>query len=401
MIKVIESMYIDERMDYIAKCIDENKHTEHFIYVLSTPNRDLRLRTYRDVTRVNNSINLSIYNKHNGLSLLRILLRKGKNIITSDPIELFTELALMDESLLNKYTVIIDGDIPIVSYSSESISRFELFEPTLTNIVKGVPVLTDKGMDYIKRCKCLSRTLKGLSNDNTKVWGNRLLWAMNRDVLTKFKGVTIVAYRFSESKLHGYLKGVMDFDYYHIFNGQDVNKGKMSYDCEELSNLISIYDGECNGVYDNRTTSYMYNTLGDEYIEYIGMATYKYIKEHSKEIWENTMWTAPQDIEDRLSGFLYGYSRSVVPIDNRLADVRKIDPDLTHKTSLCYLYEPTEPKYEADYLENIGVKYNKYNKKLQDVIEWVNRSAVRKGKSVSLYIPTKLTRRLFNNWYDK
>lgn len=72
-----------------------------------------------------------------------------------------------------------------------------------------------------------------------------------------------------------------------------------------------------------------------------------------------------------------------------------------HKTSLAYLLNIFPNTALANYLSANGVPLDRDRYALSEMIQWIWRSAIRDGKEVTLYIPSRRMRTLLTDWMNE
>lgn len=121
-------------------------------------------------------------------------------------------------------------------------------------------------------------------------------------------------------------------------------------------------------------------------------STYYYFKRVIKSKSKENMWTTFEDYKAQCKG--EGYSKGFVPCNSRATNEYK------DKTNCAYLinryYKPTINNFFTDK----GVKIDEDIWSLSELIQWLFRSAIRDGKEINLYIPSKRMRNLLIQWLD-
>ena len=72
-----------------------------------------------------------------------------------------------------------------------------------------------------------------------------------------------------------------------------------------------------------------------------------------------------------------------------------------HKTALAYLLNIFPNTALANYLSANGVPLDRDRYALSEMIQWIWRSAIRDGKEVTLYVPSRRMRTLLTDWLDE
>lgn len=89
-----------------------------------------------------------------------------------------------------------------------------------------------------------------------------------------------------------------------------------------------------------------------------------------------------------------GYSRGFLPCNAKGTN------EFRHKTCLAYLVNVFPNTSIRNYLATIGIEMEQDIYALSEMIQWIWRSAIRDGKEINLYIPSKRMRTLLINWLN-
>jgi hypothetical protein len=105
---------------------------------------------------------------------------------------------------------------------------------------------------------------------------------------------------------------------------------------------------------------------------------------------QENMWTTYKEFQKSLKG--KGYTKGFVPCNSRATNEYK------GKKALAYIANRfTNPCIKQFFNAN-GVEIDEDKIALSELVQWIFRSAIRDGKEVYLYIPSKRMRSLLQNW---
>ncbi|MEG2045187.1 MAG: hypothetical protein RR088_04280, partial [Clostridia bacterium] len=74
--------------------------------------------------------------------------------------------------------------------------------------------------------------------------------------------------------------------------------------------------------------------------------------------------------------------------------------DYRHKTNCAYLLNRFLNPMEAGFFIDKGIDIDEDGWSLSELIQWLFRSAIRDGKEIKLYIPSKRMRELLVDWLN-
>jgi hypothetical protein len=104
----------------------------------------------------------------------------------------------------------------------------------------------------------------------------------------------------------------------------------------------------------------------------------------------NNIWTTFKDYKQKLSGG--GYAKGFLPSNSRATNAYK------DRTCLAYclnrFIDPLIVKFFEKH--NVTVSENEYA--LSEMLQFIWRSAIREGKEINVYIPSKRMRDLLIQW---
>lgn len=112
-------------------------------------------------------------------------------------------------------------------------------------------------------------------------------------------------------------------------------------------------------------------------------------KSHSKD----NLWTTYKDFQHTLKG--RGYTKGYLAFNSRATN------DWRDRTCLAYCVNVFMPLDVKNYFIAHGYTPDEDGWALSTMIQWIWRSAVRDGKEIWLYIPSKRMRDLLKNWINE
>lgn len=234
---------------------------------------------------------------------------------------------------------------------------------------------------------------------------NKLLfyWALPVDLITSFKDVFILTYLFDGQSLHHFLK-VHNIPYTHIsveLRGEGEFRfcdgdGYVPEYVKDLPNKIHILDNpRMNSIGDNTHALSMnwfkMNRGG-------GVQQLKRnVSNYFNNIWRsvpaaNRLWGAFSESKTSIGG--KGYTKAFLSFNQRASN------EYRDRYCLAYLVNLFMNVNERMYYASNGVDVDEDIYALSIMVQWIWRSAIRDGKDVQLYIPSKRMRALLTDWMD-
>ena len=105
------------------------------------------------------------------------------------------------------------------------------------------------------------------------------------------------------------------------------------------------------------------------------------------------LWTTFKEFEDSLKG--KGYTRAFAPINMRATN------DYKNTCAVAYLANRYMKPTLKHFFERQGLLVDEDSYALGELIQFIYRSAIRDGKPITVYIPSKRMRTLLENWINK
>lgn len=252
------------------------------------------------------------------------------------------------------------------------------------------------------------------------------LWEFPIEVFNAVEDATVLTYFFESSYLKSY------FDYHGVEYHKRSIEGTYgdyqlcqyhSYDDlrAEYKSLITICD-------DERLNHYSRNSLSvNWYKRYANCrnateaATVRndlrnYFEHKAQAKAADSMWTVPKDYMSYVSPKGYTRIRSLnseertltkAQQDKRRAELicfvsssTKATNKFSDRHTLAYMLNCCPNPYMVHHFKKKGISIDEDAYALSGLIQWVWRSAIRKGEPIKLYLPHPRMRQLFNEWLD-
>lgn len=351
------------------------------------------------------------------------LLREGRNITTTHAaFKYFTE-EIVDLVRDGQYTLIIDESINIidnVSLSSDDLNilvlsgyferrdgsyfltdkkyrggRFgDVFRMAQSRELMYAPAKSENGEDI----EFSEDSDECIVNIEGKL--NLLYWVFPPAMMRAFEDVYILTYQFEHQDIHHMLKiNNIEFEFTHVLKCDD---GKYRFSDTEftmpesaanLADHIHILDnkrmneiGEKSGA----LSVSWYHTYSDQVVQ-LKLNLYNFFRQINKNVEsERRLWSSFQKFQSRLSG--KGYTKRFLEFNARATNEYK------DATALAYPVNIFVPVGKVMFFRNLGIDVSNDGYALSTMIQWIWRSAIRDGKDIYLYLPSKRMRKLLVEW---
>ena len=373
--------------------INKNRKAKRFLYV--TP-------YLKEVARVRDECGIEEPTDEDGiskLSRLRSFLRDGKSVSTTHSL-----YELMDDDMLEtvrekQYTLIIDEAVSAIDKAAITSPDRKILE-TLTTVSDDGLVrwndqeYTGKFTDY-----------KNMADRSTLYRvENTLVNTFNTGLITAFDEVFQLTYLFRGSSLQAYLEcfgipyeiwGIEDTE-----NGPEFRRGDDVPPPVDLRPLIHLIDkksmNDIGEPYHALAKSwYERHPYHDPEMMQLRKNMQNFFKNITKSRAEDRLWTCFKDHAQKLVPDNGSYSKNFLQMMARATN------DYSHCTNLAYMVNRFEDPNLIKFLSDRGCSIDQDQTALSDLIQWVWRGAIRNGKEINLYLPSRRMRRLLTGWLNQ
>ena len=373
--------------------INKNRKAKRFLYV--TP-------YLKEVARVRDECGIEEPTDEDGiskLSRLRSFLRDGKSVSTTHSL-----YELMDDDMLEtvrekQYTLIIDEAVSAIDKAAITSPDRKILE-TLTTVSDDGLVrwndqeYTGKFTDY-----------KNMADRSTLYRvENTLVNTFNTGLITAFDEVFQLTYLFRGSSLQAYLEcfgipyeiwGIEDTE-----NGPEFRPGDDVPPPVDLRPLIHLIDKKSMndiGEPDHALAKSWYerHPYHDPEMMQLRKNMQNFFKNITKSRAEDRLWTCFKDHAQKLVPDNGSYSKNFLQMMARATN------DYSHCTNLAYMVNRFEDPNLIKFLSDRGCSIDQDQTALSDLIQWVWRGAIRNGKEINLYLPSRRMRRLLTGWLNQ
>ena len=412
-INVIDSIMGSGKTNYIHNYFRQNRE-KHFIYVTPYIEEIERIKQICPYFKEPNEDNPAGVKQADFITLLR----RGESIATTH--QLFKNLPV-DKEILKRikeygYILVMDEMLEVVEkvkaseFDIEEISKYcEIDEKTNR--------LVWKRDDYKGDHSELKRKVN--SNEVIKYSNSELLWIFPKKLLAAFDVTYILTFLFNGSKLEQFLK-IYGFSWNmnYVRNGELIRgQQPLTEEKKKYQKLINIYGGSKNAIGDEYyALSHSWWSKNDrsrqrgkkkdknqKRTEKTGRDrvmsnAYGYLRNDVKAVKDEILWTTFK------CAFKHGGNKGKEPnIKGRWQeDFCPCNARATNKwqtrTKLVYLInvlpDPTIERWFSDQ----GGHLDRRQYALSMMLQWIWRSAIRKGEPIDIFIPSKRMREILTEW---
>lgn len=211
---------------------------------------------------------------------------------------------------------------------------------------------------------------------------------------TSFKDVVIMTYLFSGQILKNYLN-IEKLPYKRLFlnyKEQMFASKREGTFRRDYRPLITILDNPRMNAIGDKKTALSHSWYARNDLKQVSNNLNNFFKNMMKSPANSRLWTVFADCKEEVGGSRY--SKSFLACNTRATNEYK------DRTVLAYLVNRYRNPFFVRYFRYYGVETNNDIFALSEMLQWLWRSALRDGKHITLYIPSKRMRDLLKAWLD-
>lgn len=226
-----------------------------------------------------------------------------------------------------------------------------------------------------------------------------LMKYLNPKYFTSFKDVFILTYQFKRSVMDGYFNiNKIEYDMWCAQKnekGQFISEGEQPFKMRNKINLIC--NDKINDIgedYYSLSKNWYLNAVEDDFHQLKNNLRTFYRNRCPYSSAANDLYTVFKGFETRVSSGGYSAKRCFLPFNTRATN------QFADRNNIAFMINRFMSPVENRFFKRFNVEVSEDNLALNDMIQFVWRSAVRNGKPINLYIPSKRMRDLFIQWFD-
>jgi hypothetical protein len=330
---------------------------------------------------------------------IKHLFKKGNNIVSTH--SLFT---LFDDEVIEliqkrNYILIMDEVADVIQPLDISKKDLMTIREKYTEVVDG-HILKWNDKEYKGRFEDYKRWCElgciGVYNNSA------ILWLFPISTFRAFSKIYLLTYMFNV-QLQKYYYDLYNVDYKYLYvlgnsiESFQLTEKKVVYDILDYKSLIHIIDKEkLNAIGESKTSlsKEWYKRNQDKVLtcvlrKNVSNFFWNYTKTKSR----YNIWTTFSDFKSDIAG--KGYTKGFMPLNMRATN------EYRDRTAVAYLVNRFLSPHIKNYLLKNGIRVNEDGYALSEMIQWLFRSAIREGKEIHLYCPSKRMRELLVEWLDE
>lgn len=332
------------------------------------------------------------------------LLKARENVASTHQCFKFYTNDMLQDIIDGGYTLMIDENVSVLEeYKDVTACDIDLMLNSGYIALNDDDYhLTDKeytgtwGREFIRLLR--SRTLITVGNDGNQ---NYYYWAMPKDLLNAFKDIVIMTYMFEGTDMYYYLQmNGMPYVYigvrhdetgYHFDESLVGSSDSFGY----IRDKIHICDRQNRNDIGEKENALSINWFKNPKSDIDGLRSqlYNWFNNDNRGVGKNKrLWATIGDSHGKL--------RTVGAWNNNLAFNYRATNNYADRTILAYpanIYVNVDKK---NFYAKHGLAFNEEQYALSTMIQWIWRSAIRKGEDIWVYIPSKRMRMLMIRWLD-
>lgn len=344
-------------------------------------------------------LNFKFAREGNKVNDFKSALEKGSSVIATH--ECFKRMDEETESLLeaNKYTLILDEVFDVVIDLHMAKADVQVILANFATVNDGYLVWTNE--EYPDDGGKFSDIKKMAKLKKIMVYSDSFfLWMFPVDIFDKFETVYIMTYLFAGQIQRYYfdLKGIQ-YEYFKVC--YDVKQGYslVNHDFtthNNLKGLIDIYDGSLNDIGEKPAAlskGWQNKPSNKAKLKVLKNNIRNFFRDINHAKSEDIIWTCFKSSESKLKGD--GYAKGFVECNCRATNKYG---NRTYVAYCCNRF--MRPVLKNEYFKANGIDVNEDLWALSEMLQFLWRSAIRNGKKIHVYIPSKRMRDLLKAFLD-
>lgn len=331
---------------------------------------------------------------------IKELISNGENIVSTHALFQKFDEEIIELCRTLNYTLIMDEVAEVVQEYDISARDIKVLLNEFCDLQDdGKLIWRDDQQDY----KGKFEDIKNLCNLGglAIVRERALMWLFPVEVFKAFNNIYILTYMFNaQIQRYYYDYYGVNYKYIHVglINGlyEFIDKSPV-HSLPDYHKLINIFDYDImNAIGDAKTS-----LSKSWYIKYNESALLTQLKKNTTNFFCNirkcgtkdTIWTTFKDYKSKISG--KGYTKGFVPLNMRATNSYR------DRCSLAYLVNIFLNPIVKGFFQDHGVTVDEDGYALSEMLQWIWRSAIRDGKEIWIYIPSRRMRELLIAWINE
>lgn len=329
------------------------------------------------------------------------LIHERKNVATTHNAFRSYPDSMLDEIKNNHYTLIIDESITFVEELNYSRSFMKIMiktglvyeEDGCIKRSPGVDFDFDAGSDINGFMRIVS------SRDIVTSYGAPFYWILPRELITAFDDVYVLTYMFDGQPIKHFFD-MYSVPYRHI--GLDNSGGTIRFsdhgkyipeyvkDIRSHVNICKNY--EFSEDYSLSSSWFSKHGYYRE-VEYLKTCIGRFFRNEGGALPKKRLWSTYSSAKKDLQGS--GYANQFLPFNSKSTN------EYRNRTALAYCVNLYQDVGYKRFCKSRGIEVDDDAYALSNMVQWIWRSAIRDGKDINVYIPSRRMRELLERWLDE
>lgn len=337
--------------------------------------------------------------KKSKLQGIKYLFKKGRNIVSTHSLFRYFDQETIDLAYNNNYILVMDEVANVVEeYDKISDDDWNTMLDRYVNIDKNGLVRW-----HAEKYDGVFEPYKELCDlESLAIYGSkRFLWLFPISTFKAFRKIYILTYMFN-AQLQKYYYDYFKINYNYLYvSGNSIETYKLidkpePYIYPRYDKLIHILNndkinqiGDLDGSLSK--TWYLRNS-NNGLLKILKNNCINFFTHITQTKSQYNMWTTFKAYKNMISG--KGYTKGFVSSNIRATN------NYNDKTAVAYLINKFFNPLIKNFFINNKIEVNEDSFALSEMLQWIWRSAIRDGKEIWIYIPSKRMRELLQNWMD-
>lgn len=337
------------------------------------------------------------------LKNVKELFRNNQNIVTTHALFRHFDEEIIEILKERNYIMVMDEvaniieEVAITNKDLKTLEKEYVRVHPRTHMLEWTDRCYEGKFEEYKRMIMLNSIFANLDNENNIL---SLLWLMPYQIFECFKQVFILTYMFEGQIQKGY------FDYYHTgynylyVDNFQLTSEKVIYDYSQVKkNIEVVSNSKMNKVGQKNTAlskTWFEQNKNKIVMKELSNNIYNFFRWYTKTDGSERLWTTFKDCKRYLQA--KGFKGGFAPINSRATN------EYSKKRAVAYVSNRYfKPNLKNFFIYNGIVCSEGFEDKfaLSELVQFVYRSSIRNGEHITVYIPSKRMRDLFNDWLNK
>lgn len=334
--------------------------------------------------------------KNNKKTDLTQLIKSGENIASTHAMFEKIDLNLVEDLKKQEYVLILDEVINVINIYNIKKQDLEFILEHTVEIKKDGTLkwVTKEFSESMTEVRNLIKNNKISIIKNEKTEAKNLIWLFPYQIFYAFKEVYLLTYMFDGQIQKKYFD-LYGFKYKKWYvKDCELTEEKVIYDYSEQKKLITVIDKpKLNDIGIKKGALSLSWFMKQKDFKQLTNNTYNFFRHIAKVRKDEALWTTFKKYQDEIAP--HSYSQSFAPINARATN------EFVDKTAVAYLGNRFLQPFIKNFFVQHGISIDQDFEEryaLSEMIQFIYRSAIRVGKPITIYVPSRRMRQLLEQW---